>query len=114
MQCLLPSEDETRIVVNFSDGQESVTVDAVDIDNIVLEVRKKPIPEDSSFEAQFAQQFYARYNRRIGPTAANFLCQVKYKVFEKVKKNLFVPDEPSDTSEQEPVSQTATSDSSSQ
>lgn len=114
MQCLLPTEDETRIVVNFSDGQESISVDAVDIDNIVLEVRKNDIPEDSSFEAQFARMFYAKYNRRIGPTAANFLCQVKYKIFEKVKKNLFVPDAPSDTTEQEPTSQTETSDSSRQ
>lgn len=101
---LLPSEDETSVNVQFKDGQPPLKLDVTDIDNIVLTVRSGKVPEDSSFEAEFAKEFFQRYQRRVSHSSVSFLCQLKYNVLETVKKNLFEQPEPSGTTEPAAVS----------
>lgn len=101
---LLPSEEETSLEIKFKDGQKPITLDVTDIDNIVITVRSGKIPEDSSFEAEFAQEFYQRYQRRISHSSVSFLCQQKHLILHSVKKNLFEQPEQSGTTEQAEVS----------
>jgi len=97
---LLPSVEETQINLTFSDGQEPLSIDAMDIDNVVKDVWSKPIPEDATFEDVFVKLFKQRYQRTLSKTAANMLVGKKNKVLNTVKKKLSLLDEPSDSSEQ--------------
>jgi len=109
---LLPSCEETRIDIEFADGQESLVLDATDLDNLVKDVWTNKIPEDSTFEHEYARLFKQKYHRVISRTAANLLVGKRRDVLESVKKKLYQPVEPSDTSEPEPISPTENSDSS--
>lgn len=99
---LLPTEDETRIDLSFRDGQPPVSLDAIDVDDIVRVVRTNKIPEDSSFEKEFAKEFYQRYQRRLSPMAVTMLCEAKSEAILSVKKNSSEQVAPSGSSEPEP------------
>lgn len=108
----MPAPEETSIVLQFQDGQPELTLDAIDVDRIVLAVNEKDIPEDSSFEEEFAKVFRRKYNRKLSRSAVMLLCRIKMEKLELVKKNLFMQDGQSDSSEQDISSPNETSNSS--
>ena len=112
MPYLMPTAEETTIELRFKDGQPPLTIDAVDVDRVIHQVHESDIPEDSSFERVFAGIFRRTYNRNLSPANVLLLCQIKSDLLDKVKKNLYLREEPSGTSEQETASQNETSSSS--
>jgi hypothetical protein len=108
----MPTAEETKIEMHFKDGQPPLTIDAVDVDRVIHRVQESDIPEDSSFERVFAGIFRRIYNRNLSPANVLLLCQIKADLIEKVKKNLYMREEQSDTSEQDTSSQNETSSSS--
>lgn len=96
--CLLPSEDDTAITVQFADKQEPITVDALDVDDMIAAIQGN-VPEDSDFGTEFRILFKHKFNRHLGKTAVNMLCGVKSNIMDKAKKKLYPPQEPTDTME---------------
>jgi hypothetical protein len=99
MQYFLPSEKETEINLNFKDGQEPITIDALDVDSIILSIGE--VPEDTTFESEFARYFFQKYGRRLSKVAVRWLCQIKAEVFAEIKKNLYQQPEPLNITTQE-------------
>lgn len=109
INCFLPSAEETQIRFNFP-GQEPVVVDAVDVANMIDQIRAD-LPEDSSVEAEIVTQFQKKFNRKISKTAAAYVWDVVHRVMQDVKKKLYQEPAPlEDTATA--VSQTETSSSS--
>ena len=95
---LLPSPEETRLPLEFSDGQEPITLDVMDIDTIVNAVWTNKVPEDSDFEAEFCKLFKQKYQRTISKAAATLLYTKSSKILNGLKKKSSLLDEPSDSS----------------
>lgn len=112
MQFLMPSEEETRIVLNFADGQPTLTIDAIEVDEILGEIHSKALPEDISLEERFIEIFKKKHRRKLSKAGVTLLCTIKRDMLEKVKKNLFQQDAQSGSSDSEANSQNETSDSS--
>ena len=100
MQCLLPSEEETTINVNFSDGQEPITIDAIDIDLMYGTVLTNPIPEGSTVEHELTYLFKQRFKRKISRAAMVKLWELSDELLRAVKKKLLKLPAQSDTMEQ--------------
>jgi len=109
MPFLMPSEEETKINLVFADNQPPLTIDAIEVDNVLATLHSKELPEDISFDEAFIELFQKTYKRKLSKTGVSMLCRVKLEMLEKVKKNLYQPDEPSVSSVPETNSQNATS-----
>ena len=108
---LMPPPKETEIELQFADGQDPLTLDAMDVDNLVKDVWQNKVPEDSTFEAEFVRLFRQKYHRNLSRTGANMLVQYRARLIDAVKKKLFPLVEPSVTLEPEPISQNENSNS---
>ena len=62
---LLPTEEDTKIELTFADGQEPLTIDALDVDNLITDVHVKGIPEDSDFYTMYIETFKSKYKRKL-------------------------------------------------
>lgn len=109
---LLPSEDETRIDLAFADGQSPLSIDAMEVDELIQEVKEAKVPEDSTFNKEFIRAFRNKYGRKLSYTACSFLYRIKFDLIEAAKKKLKQQPEQSDSITSVPVSQNEISGSS--
>ena len=84
----LPSEDETTIKINFPDGQESIEIDAIDIEVIVRDIQSRGVPEDTTLGHLLALAFAKEFNRKFSRNAAIQLWNAAYNILVAVKKKL--------------------------
>lgn len=86
INCFLPSEDETTLNVHFPDGQESILIDCVDLETLVLQAQK--CPEDTTIGDELARLFKQKYDRKVSKHAVLQLWNLAYDTLESVKKKL--------------------------
>lgn len=89
MQLLLPSVEETSIEIKFSDGQETLIVDAVEIDDLIAGINNSKRPEDISFYQAFKMRFKEVYKRDLkSSTQVHAICEVRKAILNGLKKKL--------------------------
>lgn len=90
---LIPELEETKLTLNFKDGQESLTLDVVDLDR-VTQAMPETLPEGSSWEREYAERFELFFKRKISRSAAKMLWQYQVDTMNALKKNYSVSPEP--------------------
>ena len=84
---LLPSEEETNINI-IIEGQDTVTVDLLKLDELFGEADKKAREMQTKWEDEFPQLFKNKYNVTINRVQAFFL-NVRHKtLMMEIKKKL--------------------------
>ena len=82
---LIPELEETKLTLNFKDGQEPLILDVVDLDR-VTQAMPESVPEGSSWEREYAERFELFFNRRISRSAAKMLWQHQVDTMNALKK----------------------------
>jgi hypothetical protein len=89
MQLLLPSVEETSIEIKFSDDQEPVVVDAVEVDDMISSINKMNLPEDISFYKKFIELFEVKFKRKLKTsTQVHAICEMRKAILQGLKKKL--------------------------
>lgn len=95
---LIPELEETKLTLNFKDGQEPLILDVVDLDR-VTQAMPETLPEGSSWEREYAERFELFFNRRISRSAAKMLWQHQADTMNALKKNCYVSPVPSSSTD---------------
>lgn len=86
---LIPELEETKVTLNFKDGQEPLVLDVVDLDK-VLQAMPETVPEGSTWEREYAERFELFFHRKISRSAARMLWQYQTDTMQALKKNCYV------------------------
>ena len=106
---LCPPE-ATSIKLNLPDGR-SITVDAMDVDDMLLEAYESK-PKSSEVLDAFINVFEKHHQVRISKVSADTLIRLKHELIESAKKNISVTPELTDSSTPTSPSRKGTSNSS--
>lgn len=84
--CIMPTEEETAIDVTFSNGQEPLRIDAVDVNQIIQEWKNAEGTEE--LETFFLRVFQAKHNRVITRSGALHLARLATDILDSLKKTI--------------------------